>query len=265
MGWFFVILSLVFAGIVGFIAQHEPGLLIIRYQDWILEFPLWLAALLSLALIFIIVSMQALCYRFWRWVKRSQEAWHQRRQRALAERAQAQMALIQALQALFDQGADVEVLEQRLRQAPRALRQHPRAVEIYVQALLKAGRLDLAEEAIEDALKRDWDASLLRLYGLIGRVHPELALKRAEKWLPKHAGQANLLLTLGRLSLQNQLWGKAKSYLEQSIEIQASAEAYAELGRLHESLGDVQASEACYKAGLLHQTELLHLKLPETP
>src|SRR5690606_30571788 len=56
---------------------------------------------------------------------------------------------------------------------------------------------------------------------------------------------------LGRLSLRNQLWGKAKLYLEQSLAISPSAEGYAELGRLHEYLGDFIMGESCYKQGIM--------------
>jgi hypothetical protein len=42
-------------------------------------------------------------------------------------------------------------------------------------------------------------------------------IARAEKWLEKHPEDARLLLALGRLCREQQLWGKAQSYFEASL------------------------------------------------
>ena len=58
------------------------------------------------------------------------------------------------------------------------------------------------------------------------------------------------MLTLGKISSRNQLWGKARSYLESSIEQRATAEAYRLLGALLERLGEADEASDCYRRGL---------------
>jgi HemY protein len=45
------------------------------------------------------------------------------------------------------------------------------------------------------------------------------------------------LLTLGRLCVQRELWGKAQSYLEASLATRPTREAHITLAKLHERLG----------------------------
>jgi HemY protein len=72
------------------------------------------------------------------------------------------------------------------------------------------------------------------------------------------------LLTLGRLSLQNRLWGKARDYLESSLRMQRNPEACAELARLLASLGETERSNQLFEEGLgLLDERLLALPLPE--
>ena len=59
-----------------------------------------------------------------------------------------------------------------------------------------------------------------------------------------------MLLTLGRLCKKNHLWGKAKAYLERSIEAQPNPEAYQELATLLEQQGEPVAAAAYYQKGL---------------
>ena len=54
----------------------------------------------------------------------------------------------------------------------------------------------------------------------------------AENWLRTRPGDADLLLTLGRLCVQRGLWGKAQSYLEASLATRPSRAAHVALARL---------------------------------
>ena len=68
-------------------------------------------------------------------------------------------------------------------------------------------------------------------------------LSLAEEWLARHPKDASLLLTLGRLSLRNKLWGKAREYFQSSLASKPTAAAHAELSRLLENLGDTQSAK----------------------
>jgi HemY protein len=93
-------------------------------------------------------------------------------------------------------------------------------------------------------LRKRWNPALIRFYGemVLGNSNKQLLV--AENWLQSRPADGELLLSLGRLSMRNKLWGKAREYYEASIKITPSAEAYGELGRLLKQLGDEEAGEA---------------------
>ncbi len=79
---------------------------------------------------------------------------------------------------------------------------------------------------------------------------PAAQFKTAESWLDENRADPDLLLSLGRLAMQNRLWGKARSYLEASIGAGGRAEAYRELGQLLEQLGETEQARDCYRQGM---------------
>lgn len=116
----------------------------------------------------------------------------------------------------------------------------PRLTQAAAAALLALGEHDAARRLIERQLEREWDASLVELYGRAeGGDAADVAarLARAEAWLLQHPQEASLLVTLGRLCMRQQLWGKAQSYLEASLSVADSREAHLELARMADALG----------------------------
>jgi HemY protein len=105
-----------------------------------------------------------------------------------------------------------------------------------VPYLVGAGDECLALEAIEKALEREWDSELAVLYGRCKSADLRSQLASAEKWLKDHPHDSGLLLTLGRLCVRGQLWGKAQSYFEASLSLAPSRMAHVELARLMDSL-----------------------------
>lgn len=114
-----------------------------------------------------------------------------------------------------------------------------------------AGRL------IEDFLDHEWDAALAGVYGQCMGGDVVARIAHAEKWLAEHPRDAGLLLTLGRLCRQKQLWGKAQSYLEASLAIEPMPDAHLELASLLENeLEKSGVAERHYRAAaLLHQSQ----------
>ena len=117
-------------------------------------------------------------------------------------------------------------------------------------ALIRAGEHERAEKDIAAELKRSWRGPIARIYGMVQAADATRQLKKAEGWLTKHGEDADLLLTAARLCLRNELWGKARSYLETVIAIRPTPEAYQELGRLLTQLGEGEAASEAYMAGL---------------
>lgn len=137
----------------------------------------------------------------------------------------------------------------------KSLRNEPAATHAYAAALISANAADAADEFIRARLKAHWDEELARLYGTIKTDAPARQLARAEAWLGEHGDSPALLLSLGRLAIACELWGKAKSYLEASVKHGKRPEAYAELGRLLESMGEETGASSAYKSALALTTE----------
>ena len=129
--------------------------------------------------------------------------------------------------------------------------QHDKEILLaYVQRMLEFRGNHQVEPLIRYALKHRRDEQLIKLYGLVEGTDISKQLSVAEGLLAGHEGDAVALLTAGRLSLRNKLWGKARSYLEASVNAKATAEAYNELGHLLEQLGEQELASSCYEKGL---------------
>lgn len=120
----------------------------------------------------------------------------------------------------------------------------------YVTALRQQGNHELAESTVSNALAKNWSSKLVREYGLIDIKDPSHALTKAEQWVEQHTNDENLYLTLGRICIKAQLWGKAKAYFESSLTRKPLAETYAELSSLHEQLDEMDDAHRCAKKGL---------------
>lgn len=133
---------------------------------------------------------------------------------------------------------------------PRALKQNIDLLECYFENLIRTNMHEKVEKDIATELKRAWRAPLVRLYGVVEGKDPTRQLNKAEGWLKDHGEDADLLLSAARLCLRNELWGKARSYLETVIAIRPTPDAYQEYGRLLTQLGDGEAAAEAYRAGL---------------
>lgn len=150
----------------------------------------------------------------------------------------------------LDKAGDADALTAAWKEVPKNLRQDITLLEAWYSGLIRTGQHDQAEKAIAADLKREWRTPLVRLFGILESSHPGKQLGRAEGWLRSHPDDIELLLTAARLCLRNELWGKARSYLETIISLRPTPEAYQELGRLLARLGEDEAAAEAYRAGL---------------
>lgn len=159
--------------------------------------------------------------------------------------------------------AGLQSLQRAWQQLTAAQRHEPQLVLAYAEQLRQLGAETDAEEVLRGAMKREYNSHLARLYGLLRGKDPARQLQTAEGWLKEHPDDPSLLLTLGRLCLQNSLWGKARDYLESSLRVQRNPEACAELARLLAQLGDTERSNQLFQEGLgLLDRRILALPLP---
>jgi HemY protein len=107
-----------------------------------------------------------------------------------------------------------------------------------------------AHRIVEESLEANWEPALIPLYVECLPRDARRHLERAESWLQQHPGDPGLLLGLGRLCMQQELWGKARSYLEASLAVGPSHTAYVEFGRLLERIGQPGEANQVYRKGL---------------
>jgi HemY protein len=159
-------------------------------------------------------------------------------------------AAVAELMVRASQQGESDTVQRLWRQLPKRLKHNARLVESHVRALDRLGQHDQAATEIRKFLNSDWNQDLVRLLGELTLTEPLQTLGHAESWLKQHGKDPELLLTLGRLSLQAELWGKARLYLENSINFGPRVLSYRLLGDLLESMGDHEQAQACYQQGL---------------
>ena len=150
----------------------------------------------------------------------------------------------------INRAADADAVLTAWGSVPKTQRLDTSLLEAYFGSLIRTGQHDKAEKQIAAELKREWRGPLVRLFGMIESSDPGKQLSRAEGWLKIHPDDADLLLAAARLCLRNELWGKARSYLETAISLSPSPETYEEFGRLLNRLGESDAAADAYRAGL---------------
>lgn len=172
----------------------------------------------------------------------------------------------QAVDALFEQafrqGRSKNQLEQRIQPASQVWaglsaqqRRNPQMLYRYAHCLMGLGAEAKAERLIRENLNKSYSGELIQLYGKVKGQDPGKQLLTAESLLHERTNDPGLMLTLGRLAMNNELWGKAREYFEASLRLKKSVDAYNELGRLLAQLDDHENSSRHFREGLQLATE----------
>jgi HemY protein len=287
MKQFFIFLFLLlFAAWIGVEIATDPGYILITRNKLAIEMPLWLA-FLGLVISFIVFYLFVRCIHYFAVFPKRWKSWRQHRQQqkqtaseeqslfaALYQQPQDWTIISQILPDLKKKSGllpeQIQVLSrdshanllketlqtnpkkfsEKWQSVPARFKKEPVFLNLSLQALIQQHEMDKAEALTRKLLKKHWLPVLIQTYGLIRSNSPERQLEQAEKWLKHHPHDPNLLLSLGRICKQLQLWGKARDYLETSLIYDATnSETYQELGELFETLGDTtSALKFCKKA-----------------
>lgn len=149
---------------------------------------------------------------------------------------------------------------------PGSVRDDPSLRRMQALVLDRMGRGDDAVKELTTALKRSWHPELVKAFGEVRGSDAAKQLRRAETWLKQHSEDATLLATAARLCMANELWGKARSYLESSLALQPEPAAYALYGELLDQLGEPEEAARAYHSGLTLVTPVdLDLPALESP
>ena len=146
--------------------------------------------------------------------------------------------------------SDLGSLKAGWKQLPSAVQQDEGLLAVYIEQLIRLGEHEQAEKLLGTRIRDVWNQRLVYLYGELQSVDASAQQTLAERWLEQHRQDPVLLLSLAKISLRNQLWGKARSYLEASIDLQPGAEAYRLLGTLLEQLEEPDKAAECYRKGV---------------
>ncbi|RDH46038.1 heme biosynthesis HemY N-terminal domain-containing protein [Zooshikella ganghwensis] len=133
---------------------------------------------------------------------------------------------------------------------PRQAKHEVSVVEVYVRCLLKLNAHVVAEKVVREALGRNYDDRLIKLYGLTAGKDVKKQLALCDQLLASYPDNPEIMLALGRLCLRSEMWGKARSYFESTLKVRKTPEVYNELGRLLAHLGDHQQSTEHFREGL---------------
>lgn len=136
-------------------------------------------------------------------------------------------------------------------QMPKALRAHAHVTGAYIQQLMQVGDDAEAASMLTGFLKKNWSDEIVALVGQINGGKPQQQLALLENCLKQHADNPVLLLTLGRVSVRNQLWRKARDYFERALQLatsrQLQSQINSELARLLDHLGEREKSLQYYQ------------------
>lgn len=124
---------------------------------------------------------------------------------------------------------------------------NPRIALAAALAFVAAGDGNQACRIIELSLAKNWDSELAEFLGDCRSDDPIRQLQQAEYWLTVHEGDAGLLLALGKMCIRQQLWGKARSYLEASLSVRPNARAHYVLASMLDSRGEREAAAGHYR------------------
>jgi HemY protein len=142
---------------------------------------------------------------------------------------------------------DAAALAGYWKQLPAEMRLDPAVAATAARYYIALGGNAEAQAIIEQALERDWNPSLVALYGDAAGTDALPQIERAEKWLREHARDPALLLALGKLCMRQSLWGKAQSYIEASLALEPTHDGHMTLAALMEKIGKPQEAEKHFR------------------
>lgn len=133
---------------------------------------------------------------------------------------------------------------------PKQQRQQTDTLIAYIDALVLLDDSSLALNLLSKRLDVQWQDKLIEKFGSLTVKASKKQLAIAEKWLSRHPKNPHLLLALGRICSHMELFGKARDYLEQAVELAPSAQTYFDLATIYGEIGEEKARFQTYQRGL---------------
>jgi HemY protein len=169
--------------------------------------------------------------------------------RVLSEKELLALQVLAAAELLASEKTAAD-LDNSWKKLAKSTRRQTDVIASYSNSLLHMDRAQEAESILRAALKEQWSDQLIEIYGQLQTNDPASQLKYAESWLTEHPTNSSLMLCMGRLAIQNKLWGMARSFLEICVQNGDNNDAYLQLAWLLESLGETEEALKVFKQGL---------------
>ena len=143
-----------------------------------------------------------------------------------------QQIRIQITDALLKQASeqkDKRQLHEIWRQASEQTQKE--LLESYIPLMVQLGDIKEAERYLEKMIEQDRNEYAIQQYSLLSDISVEHRIKRTEKWLAQQPNNPELLLCLARLYKINAQSDKAKEYLQKSLAVKPTYQAWSELNK----------------------------------
>ena len=88
------------------------------------------------------------------------------------------------------------------------------------------------------------------MYSELNIEDHKVGLAQSERWLKQYPESPGLLAMAGFLNAKAELWGKARSLLEQSLALKAAPQTYKLLGDVLIKMNDSEGATESYQEGL---------------
>ncbi len=151
---------------------------------------------------------------------------------------------------LLANASDLASLKQLWNEASSSVKANEAILTQYVGLLSAHDASDDAENAVSNQMTSGITPSLSKLYAGLESSDPKAQLLKVESWLSKDPENAYLLLSAGKLSAKQELWGKAKTFLESSLSVLETPSAHGSLAFVLEQSGDESLAKEHYRLGL---------------
>jgi len=146
---------------------------------------------------------------------------------------------------------NIEALKDRWLNLPSGQRKSRENQLFYGRLLIEFDQMNEAESLIRPIIKKSADAIALAIYGNLITDNPTKQLAFLESWQQSNpTAPREVFLTLGKIAFNAKLWGKARAFLEQALQLKPSAETYLKMAKTLEHLDDEHRAEDCYQQGL---------------
>jgi HemY protein len=108
---------------------------------------------------------------------------------------------------------------------------------------------DVADE-VESVLKAQWSDRVVEAWSRLPTADRARRIRTAEGWLRDHPSSGGLLLALGRLCREGELWAKSEEFLRRALSNGAGAACWEELGLLYAAQDDSARAQRAFANAL---------------